>query len=57
MIRLAKLLQLFGLLVMPAALIIGFSNVPRAGEVELAIMGGGVLVFALGREVEKRIPR
>ena len=57
MIQLAKFLQLFGLLVLPAALVIGCSNVPRAGEVELAVMAGGVLVFAVGRQIESRVPR
>lgn len=57
MIQLAKLLQLFGLLVLPAALVVGCSGVPHGGEVELGIMAMGAFVFAIGREVEKRIPR
>ena len=57
MIRLAKILQLFGLLVLPAALVIGCSGVPHGGEMELGIMAVGALVFALGRQVEKRVPR
>ncbi len=54
MIRVAKLLQLFGLCVLPAALVIGWSNVPRAGVVELSIMLLGALAFGIGREIEKR---
>jgi len=56
-IRLAKFLQLFGLLVLPAALVIGCSGVSHGGEMEFGVMAVGALVFAIGRQVEKKVPR
>jgi hypothetical protein len=53
-VHLGRLLQAFGLILLPAALIYGLtSNDPRAIQIEVACIALGGLVFLVGTRLQR----